>query len=166
MSPRAEGRRVQKMSDDTAEVGFYNPHDGLKGRDGGPYLDHVERQHAEVNRARLEGREPADLQGVLPATAGTPLVIAQNVIDNSYTSNPSMSAKPGFAAVLTDETLSDRRDGKPWGEQNKVSVASPVSVGTVDLRTEEPVEDDAVDSEDVEHNDANLDTTVSPLENE
>ena len=120
---RADGRRVEKMSDDK-EVGFYNVHDGVKGRDGGPYLDHIERQAAEVSRARLEGREPADPWGVLPATAGSPLLVASQIIDNSWTSNPSMAAKPHLAAVLDDEKLGK---GKPHGELSDASFASPVS---------------------------------------
>ena len=132
--PRAEGRRVEKMSDDKEkEVGFYNVHDGLKGRDGGPYLDHIERQAAEVARARLEDREPADPWGVLPATAGTPLLVASQIVDNSLTSNPSMASKPTLAAVLDDEALGK---GKPWGELSDVSFTSPVSVAKIDTRTE------------------------------
>ena len=158
---RAEGRRVEKMSDESKDVGFYNPHDGLKGRDGGPYLDHIERQAAEVSRARLEGREPADPWGVLPATAGTPLVVASQVVDNSWTSNPSMAHKPTLAAVLDDEGLGK---GKPWGELKDASFTSPVSVGSVDLRTEAPNEDEvnavrgdssdnAIDHPELEHHD-------------
>ena len=136
---RSKGRREDKMSDETKDVGFYNPHDGLKGRDGGPYLDHIERQAAEVARARVEGREPADQWGVLPATAGTPLVVASQVIDNSWTSNPSMAHKPTLAAVLDDESLGK---GKPYGELGDASFTSPVSVAKVDLRTKAPDEDD------------------------
>lgn len=90
---------------DSVDVGFYNPHDGIKGRDGGPYLDHVERQRAEVNRALVEKREPADLDGALPATAGTPLVVVRQLVDNSYLSNPSMSANPGLERFLEDKDL-------------------------------------------------------------
>ena len=90
---------------DFVDTGFYNLHDGIKGRDGGPYLDHVERQRAEVNRALVEKREPADLDGALPATAGTPLVVVRQLVDNSYLSNPSMSANPGLDKFLDDKDL-------------------------------------------------------------
>ena len=129
---RADGRRVEKMSDNK-EVGFYNVHDGIKGRDGGPYLDHIERQAAEVARARIEGREPADPWGVLPATAGSPLLVASQIIDNSWTSNPSMVGKPHLAAVLNDDKLGK---GKPHGELSDASFASPVLTAAVDTRTE------------------------------
>ncbi len=133
---REEGRRVQKMAKskkndddngDFKEVGFYNAQDGLKGRDGGPYLDHVNRQNAEINRARIEGREPADLNGVLPPDAGTSVVPAAYVIDNSMTSNPSMRHKPAFDHLLTDK-LSGGGEGKPWGEVTEPSIAGPIAV--------------------------------------
>lgn len=168
MSPRAEGRRVQKMTNptvsnnsdtsvkphsgeftpsidpgaDSYEAGFYNPHDGLKGRDGGPYLDHVLRQQAELNRAAVEGRDPLPLNGVLPPDAGTPLVPASQVVDNSWTSNPSMRQYPAFDAVLTD------KDIKNHGKDNW-AVTSPVVVVEVDLRTEAPE-----DAHDATRNDA------------
>ena len=58
------------MSEGT--VNLYNPHDGLTGRDGGPYLDNEERRLAEIRRAAIEDREPEFDKA--PATAGTPLV--------------------------------------------------------------------------------------------
>lgn len=61
------------MSEDKS-VDLFNPHNGLTGRDGGPYLDEEERRLAEVRRAAIEDREP-DLKSP-PASAGTPLVTA------------------------------------------------------------------------------------------
>ena len=60
------------------EKNLYNPHDGLTGRDGGPYLDQEERRLAEIQRAAIEGREP-DFDKAL-ATAGTPLVTASELV--------------------------------------------------------------------------------------
>lgn len=60
---------------------LYNPNDGLHGRDGGPYLDQVQREQAEVVIARREGREP-DFEN-LPLTPGTPLVTADYLLDIS-----------------------------------------------------------------------------------
>ena len=60
------------------EKNLYNPHDGLTGRDGGPYLDQEERRLAEIRRAAIEGREPDFEQA--PATAGTPLVTASELV--------------------------------------------------------------------------------------
>lgn len=86
------------------EVKLYNPHDGLTGRDGGPYLDEVERRNAEVIRAAKEGREP-DFENA-PATAGTPLVTAAVLAGMANpASNPSMEAQVGDASVAGIETL-------------------------------------------------------------
>lgn len=143
---RSKGRREMT---DSKDVGFYNPHSGLKGRDGGPYLDQIERQVAEANRAVAEKREVITDEP-LPATAGVPLVSAAQVIDNSYTSNPSMAGRPGFEIVLTDDVLgkSDDDNDTPY---DVVSLVSPTSVLPVDVGTEAP---------DLEQNDG--DESLSP----
>lgn len=81
------------------EKNLFNPHDGLTGRDGGPYLDNEERRLAEIRRAAVEGREPEFEKA--PATAGTPLVTAgQLVAMANPTSNPSQTEfDPGATAV-------------------------------------------------------------------
>lgn len=80
---------------------LYNPHDGVTGRDGGPYLDDQERRLAEVVRAAKEDREP-DFEKA-PATAGTPLVTASELVNTANpASNPSqMGADPYALAVDT-----------------------------------------------------------------
>lgn len=122
-------RNAEKAKDNggIVEVGFYNAQDGQKGRDGGPYLDHVERQQAEVRRAYNENREPEDLNGVLPPTVGTALVTSGYVVDNYY-SNPSMKDALGVLDTIDDGTF-DNDD-----------LASPLQVLPVDLRTEAPDE--------------------------
>lgn len=60
------------------QVNLYNPHDGLTGRDGGPYLDQEERRLAEIVRAAKEDRKP-DFENA-PVTAGTPLVTASELV--------------------------------------------------------------------------------------
>lgn len=87
------------------DVPLYNPHDGLTGRDGGPYLDEVERRNAEIVRAAKEKRDP-DFDNA-PATAGTPLVtgpVLANIANPS--SNPSMEAQVPDFGVKAAETLS------------------------------------------------------------
>lgn len=72
------------------KVALYNPHNGLTGRDGGPYLDQEERRLAEIVRAAKEDREP-DFEAA-PATAGTPLVDANTLVGMANpASNPSKS---------------------------------------------------------------------------
>lgn len=121
----------KQNNSDLKDVAFYNPHDGLKGRDGGPYLDHVNRQAAEINRAAAEGREPDDLNGPLPADAGTPLVVAGQVQDNSGYSNPSMAGRAGFGAILTDHLLTNSYSD----DSEEITVADPISVLPVDTGT-------------------------------
>lgn len=91
---------------ESKDLGFYNPHDGIKGRDGGPYLDYVEREQQEKVRAAKEDREPVT-DGSTPAVAGTPLVVASELVDNSKVSNPSRANAPGLDALLRDEDLGE-----------------------------------------------------------
>lgn len=101
---------------DTVDVGFYNAQDGVKGRDGGPYLDYEQRFRAEQIRARFEDRDEPVYGENVPAHVGTQLVTAPLVVDNSFTSNPSMAPRMGLEAVLTDETFEHE------------ALASPLSV--------------------------------------
>lgn len=86
---------------------LYNLHDGLTGRDGGPYLDQVEREAAEVRRAKVEGREP-DLEHP-GTTAGDPLVTARQLVETANPqSNPSQIGFDPFAAAVDQlETSED-----------------------------------------------------------
>lgn len=70
---------------DSEQREFFNINDGLTGRPPGVYLDMIERREGEILRARMEGREP-DLsdEGKLPATVGTPMVVAEQRVDNKY----------------------------------------------------------------------------------
>lgn len=57
---------------------LFNANAGLSGRDGGPYLDDVQRQEAEIRRAAVEGREP-DLTNPIPGSE-TLLVTKEQLI--------------------------------------------------------------------------------------
>lgn len=90
------------------EVTLYNPHAGLTGRDGGPYLDQVERIEAEKRRAFVEDREP-DLDNA-PATAGTPLVTGGQLLNMAASpsnSNPSQEAANPIGDHLTNLVKED-----------------------------------------------------------
>lgn len=139
--PRAEGRRRVKMASDFQDTGFYNAQDGLKARDGGPYLDHENRKVAEIRRAQQEGREPVDLNGPLPADVGTTLVVAGLVQDNSNYSNPSMATRPGFEIVLTDDVMGST-EFNPQTDQ--AGFADPISVLPVDT-SDTPDDSNVVD---------------------
>lgn len=57
---------------DAVTVDLYDANKGKSPRTGGPYLDEVEAEKAEIRRAKLEGRDP-DLDNP-PAVVGTQLV--------------------------------------------------------------------------------------------
>lgn len=105
---------------------FFNAQDGVTGRDGGPYLDQVERVNAEKRRAFLEGREADSdaelLTQALPASVGTDLRVAALVPDNRLTSNPSMRNQPGLEQAITDETFTENQ-----------TLADPLTVLPVDV---------------------------------
>lgn len=130
-----------KDNDGVIKVGYYNAQDGQKGRDGGPYLDHIERQQAEIRRAYQEDREPDDLDGPLPPSVGTLLVTAALLQDNPY-SNPSMKDAPGLVNVIDDDTFDDD------------TLASPIQVLPVDLGTEAP--EDKVEDKPVAQSNVNV----------
>jgi len=88
-------------------VNLYNPHDGLTGRDGGPYADQEERRLAEIIRAQKEDREP-DFDNA-PATAGTPLVTAATLVNIANpASNPSQQGNDPYAYAV--DTLAGEED--------------------------------------------------------
>jgi len=69
------------------------------GRDGGPYLDQVECERAEVLRAKVEDREP-DFDNP-PPVAGTPLVTgAQLAAMVNPSSNPSQAMRDPMADAI------------------------------------------------------------------
>lgn len=79
---------------DTQTVTLFNANDSVTGRDGGPYLDVVQAQADEVNRARVEKREP-DLDNP-PPNAGVQLNnAAQQLITASINNLPSQAAPNG-----------------------------------------------------------------------
>lgn len=88
------------------DVNLYDVNAGF-GRDGGPYMDDIEREQAEIRRAAIEGREP-DLANPGP-TAGTVLVSAQTLIDQyNPVSHPSQQdrvqgALAGAVDVMADD---------------------------------------------------------------
>lgn len=82
-----ESLDVNKTTDDdgTVTVDLYNANHGKTPRSGGPYLDDVEQEQAEIRRAKMEGREP-DLDNP-PATAGTVLVPKSALVERDADKN-------------------------------------------------------------------------------
>ena len=138
---------------------LYNPHDGLTGRDGGPYLDQEERRLAEITRAAKEGREP-DFDNA-PATAGTPLVTAATLVAlHNPASNPSQFANETLPNAVdklaADESFpvnafSNREktpqevDDEKAVEGGKPNPADPTVISTDDGFFEDESEDKSED---------------------
>lgn len=83
--PKTEKPRIKKNEDkvneNTVEKDFVFVHEADPNRQlpGGVYLDQVQREEAEIARAKAEGREP-DLDNP-PAAAGTPLVSREQFLN-------------------------------------------------------------------------------------
>jgi hypothetical protein len=119
-------KEAETPNEDSVERAFYISSHGIRGRDGGPYFDDLDREAAEVRRAKAEGREP-DLDNP-PPTVGTHLVTANQLTDN-IPSNPSMINAPGPEAAIL--AVKDDPD----------FLTSPIQVFDIDVRTEVPEED-------------------------
>ena len=80
-SPDLETRnRDDNPSMDSPKVvELYDANEGLVPRSGGPYLDVLQREQAEIRRAKIENREP-DLENP-PAVAGTVLVTKSQLFE-------------------------------------------------------------------------------------
>lgn len=110
-------------------VDLYDANDGRTPRTGGPYLDQIAKEQAEIQRAKLEGREP-DLDNP-PAVAGTPLVTAAELVDRDvdkshYSANSEITNEP-VASIVVDTTSAFDADPDPTqtdfdNDMTKVSV--------------------------------------------
>lgn len=125
--------KSEKETPETVEL--FNVHQGLRGRDGGPYQDVVERERAEVIRAQREGRDPNFDPDVMPATVGTPLVPASALRDNTN-SHPSMDH------FSTAGTLGPDTDS-PFVEAPEVLPINTKVIETEDTAPEENVKSDS-----------------------
>ena len=115
---------------------LYNPHDGLTGRDGGPYLDDQERRLAEVVRAAKEDREP-DFEKA-PATAGTPLVTAAELVAAANpASNPSQMGSDPYALAVDSLAADESFPVNAFAERVKTDdeVAAEKAAGENSLLT-------------------------------
>lgn len=87
---------------------MYNPHEGLTGRDGGPYLDQVENDLAEDRRAFVEGREPDYEAAKKNPSAGTPLVTGSQLLQMANpASNPSQQGNDVLAQAVDVLSVDD-----------------------------------------------------------
>lgn len=134
------------------DLNLYDVNNGVRGRDGGPYLDDEQKMRAETVRAKVEGREPDyDNPG---ATAGTQLRIAELVPDNVY-ANPSMQGAPGPQAILDMHA------------DDKNFLANPVAVvPAAVLETPDQDVDDSLDVEEYENDTPQFGDRTQPVKTE
>jgi hypothetical protein len=100
---RKRNEATDEQKRELTEVGLYNAQEGLVTRSGGPYLDDLERENAEVKRARIEGREP-DLVNPGPHV-GTLLVTKDQLVerDASRSHGLAMGTEPNVEPMETYE---------------------------------------------------------------
>jgi len=70
---------VQVVDEETKRVDLYDANKGKVARTGGPYLDEIEAEKAEIRRAKVENREP-DLDNP-PAVVSTRLVPKSQLVE-------------------------------------------------------------------------------------
>lgn len=96
----------EKDTDDRQQLDLYDANKGLLKRDGGPYLDQVERERDEVVRAAREGRTP-DLTNP-PVSVGTTLVpkhyLRETDASSSHVSAAAELENKPEASVYVDTT--------------------------------------------------------------
>lgn len=100
---------------ETEKVNFYNPNDGIHGRDGGPYLDQEQQVQQERLNAFREDREPdyANLPlhpGIQPVSE-TALVQGYNstaLAGQANLSSVAIEAAPLLVAEVEREGEDDR----------------------------------------------------------
>ena len=129
------------------DVDLYNPHEGLTGRDGGPYLDLEEAKAAETRRAQVEGRKPDYSKP--GSSAGIPLVTAPALVNASERLNvPSRDGTEVQNDALRHLTNTDA-----------VSASAVASIPVAALNKETKVTKDNADLPQHDSTATNVDTT-------
>lgn len=106
------------------KVPLYDAAKGKSPRTGGPYLDEIAAEEAEVRRAKVEGREP-DLDNP-PATVGTVLVpkhqLRETDVDKSHYSDAvSVTNEPVDSYIVPAEKSEPDPSQVNWDhDQQKV----------------------------------------------
>lgn len=101
--------------DGNVVVDLYDANQGKLPRTGGPYRDDIEKEQAEIQRAKLEGREP-NLDDP-PASAGTVLVPASQLVERdtnvSHFSDTLAIKNEPVASYVADTTDPFKGDPDP-----------------------------------------------------
>jgi hypothetical protein len=84
-----------EIMSETQTATLFNANDSVTGRDGGPYLDIEQARESEIQRAKVEGREP-NLDNP-PPNAGIQLNTASQQLATASVNNlPSQSSRGGI----------------------------------------------------------------------
>lgn len=164
-----------KVEEDRVKLDLYDANKGLLKRDGGPYLDQVERERDEVVRAAKEKRDP-DLANP-PANAGTVLVpkhyLRETDASTSHVSAAAELENSPEATVYPD--VHDPFDDEPdpnqvnWDNDHQKVAAQQGLVAydeaskkakDVDTSSPDPVAIDAPEQPDASGNNENVVTGV------
>ena len=85
---------------------LYNANDGLTGRTGGPYLDIEQAKQAEIQRAKVEDREPNF--DTMAASAGIQLVTAEQLLSQAghnrpFDFDPRVTAQSAVDGIVSSD---------------------------------------------------------------
>ena len=120
-----DGPYSTEANEQDVKVELYDAAKGRSPRTGGPYLDEIAAEEAEIRRAKIEGREP-DLANP-PATVGTVLVpkhhLRETDVDKSHYSDAvSVTNKPVDSYIVPAEHSEADPKQVDWdNDQSKVN---------------------------------------------
>ena len=114
-SPEYKNSVNHDTNDGEVVVNLYDANQGKLPRTGGPYRDDIEKEQAEVWRAKQEGREP-DLDNP-PATAATHLVPESQLVERdtnvSHYSDTLKNENEPVSSYVADTTDGFQGDPDP-----------------------------------------------------
>lgn len=111
---------------------LFNPNEGLFGRQGGPFLDDVERKEAETVRAYREGREP-NYENMQPSV-GDQLRTEEQILQEQINgvNPPTLDELKDFKGVtapviveVPDEVNEPDEDGDYVDDEDEDEVPNP-----------------------------------------
>lgn len=129
-------------------VKLFNPNEGLHGRQGGPFLDDVQRRQAEETRAIREGREP-DYENMQPYVGDqlrTEEQLLQEAIHSAtppeLTNFEGITAKP--VLEIADEDMATDPENPAVKEQEDEDNSDEVNEDENEAPLDNPNEDNQV----------------------
>lgn len=151
-------------SGDPDSRALFNAHDGITGRDGGPYLDKEEARLAEERRAIVEGREP-DYEDT-PASAGIVLVSASQLLHGVGVNVPSQSGQSQTASEEAYVRSIAEKEELPLQVFSEIPADAYTSIDKVDTSTQAALSQDQDDTLGPKPGDETQATEQSPDESQ